>query len=200
MGCPFSGTPGRLSRVKKIGSLAVGLVMASFLVASCGQPNASDTPGAGAAPPTTVASPTPTAPSPEALATPAIITTPCTKGATKTTVDGLNIKDTKCGTGPEATRGSVIEVKYVGKLATGKVFDATSKHPGKKPSTFPIGVRQVIGGWDEGVPGMRVGGVRVLTIPPALAYGQAGAGPIPPNATLEFTITLVGVKPGPSPS
>jgi FKBP-type peptidyl-prolyl cis-trans isomerase len=178
----------------------VALLMASFLVASCGQPNQSDTPGAGAAAPTTVASPTPTAPSPQALATPANITTPCTKGATKRTVDGLSIKDTKCGKGAEATRGSVIQVKYVGKLATGQVFDATSKHPGKKPSKFPIGVGRVIGGWDEGVPGMRVGGVRELTIPPALGYGQAGQGPIPPNSTLEFTITLVGVKPGPSPS
>jgi hypothetical protein len=197
----FSGSPGRLPPVKKTGSFAVALVTASFLVISCGQPNASDTPGAGAAPPTTVASPTPTAPSPEALATPATITTPCTKGATKTTVDGLSIKDTKCGNGPEATRGSVIAVKYVGKLPTGKVFDSTAKHPGKKPTKFPIGVGAVIGGWDEGVPGMRVGGVRILTIPPALAYGSGGRPPvIPPNSTLEFTISLVGVKPGPSPS
>jgi FKBP-type peptidyl-prolyl cis-trans isomerase len=90
-------------------------------------------------------------------------------------------------------------VKYVGKLATGQVFDSSRRH-GNKPFKTPIGMNAVIPGWDEGVPGMRVGGVRMLTIPPALGYGASGAGTIPPNSTLEFKIRLVGVVPSPSPS
>jgi FKBP-type peptidyl-prolyl cis-trans isomerase len=178
-------------------SFVLPLAITMFVLVACGQPNASDTPGA-AGPPTANPSPT-AAPSPTALATPAVITTPCTKGQTKTTIDGLRINDSKCGTGPEATRGSVIEVKYVAKLATGKVFYSTAKH-GNKPFKTPLGVGAVIPGWDEGIPGMRVGGVRLLTVPPALGFGQTGAGPIPPHSTLVFTIKLVGVTPGPSPS
>jgi FKBP-type peptidyl-prolyl cis-trans isomerase len=173
-------------------------VLAISLLTACGQPNASDTPGASAVQ-SPAPSPTPAAVSPAPIATAAAITTPCTKGQTKTLVDGLQIKDSKCGKGPEATRGSSIKVKYVGKLATGKVFDSSAKHGGK-PFPVTIGVGAVIPGWDEGVPGMRVGGIRRLIIPPSLGYGSTGAGPIPPNSTLEFTITLVGVSPTPSPS
>jgi FK506-binding nuclear protein len=176
----------------------VAPIIAVTLLTACGQPNASDTPGAGGVA-TTAPSPTPAAPSPQPVATAANITTPCTKGQPKTLADGLRIQDSKCGSGAEATRGSSIKVKYVGKLTTGKVFDSSAKHGGK-PFPVRIGVGAVIPGWDEGVPGMRVGGVRLLTIPPALGYGSTGAGPIPPNSTLEFTITLVAVSPAPSPS
>jgi FKBP-type peptidyl-prolyl cis-trans isomerase len=173
------------------------LVLLVVLSAACGDPNASDTPGAGLVTNDPLASqPTPT---PAPLATAAAVTTLCTKGQTKTTVGGVRIRDSKCGSGPEATRGSSIKVKYVGKLATGQVFDSSARHGGK-PFPTRIGVGAVIPGWDEGVPGMRVGGIRTLVIPPALAYGSSGAGTIPPNSTLEFTITLLSVKPGPSPS
>jgi FKBP-type peptidyl-prolyl cis-trans isomerase len=173
-------------------TVAVAMV-AVALGAACGRPNASDTPGAnllGAG-----ASPTAQPPSPTPIATAAAVTTPCTKGQTKTTPDGVRINDSKCGTGAEATRGSSIKVKYVGKLASGKIFDSSARHGGKPYSTR-IGVGAVIPGWDEGVPGMRVGGVRNLLIPPALAYGSTGAGSIPPNATIEFTIKLVAVSHG----
>jgi FKBP-type peptidyl-prolyl cis-trans isomerase len=170
-------------------------LVAILIMASCGQPNASDTPGAASGPSNssapTQAAPTPTpAPAPTAAA----ITTPCTKGKTVTTPNGVKVTDTKCGKGPEATRGSTIKVLYVGKLSSGKVFDASSKH-GNKPLPLVIGKGEVIPGWDEGVPGMHVGGVRDLVIPPAMGYGAAGAGSaIPPNSTIEFRIKLVGVS------
>jgi FK506-binding nuclear protein len=167
-------------------------LLVTALLAACGQPNASDVPGALAPSSPSSPSPTPTLSPPP---TAAKITTPCTHGQTKLTPNRVRVRDTRCGTGAEATRGSVISVKYVGKLATGQVFDSTKRHGGK-PYTSPIGVGRVIPGWDEGVPGMRVGGVRQLVIPPAMAYGQSGAGPIPPNATLVFTIKLVKVKKG----
>jgi FKBP-type peptidyl-prolyl cis-trans isomerase len=164
---------------------AVALV-AIAVSASCGQPNSSDTPGAGAAAPSPIAS----APA---------VSTPCTQGDVATVAGGLKIQDTKCGEGPVAERGSAIEIKYVGKLANGKLLDSTAKHGGK-PVEIRIGVGMVLPGWDAGIPGMRVGGVRKLTIPPALAYGASGSGPVPPNATLDFTIKLVGLPPAPSPS
>jgi FKBP-type peptidyl-prolyl cis-trans isomerase FkpA len=83
-------------------------------------------------------------------------------------------------------------VHYTGWLIDGTKFDS-SKDRGD-PFVFPLGGRRVIAGWDEGVQGMRVGGVRKLTIPPALGYGTRGAGGvIPPNATLVFEVELLGV-------
>jgi FKBP-type peptidyl-prolyl cis-trans isomerase len=171
-------------------------VAAVVVLASCGDPNASDTPGAitSVTPAGSQAAPTPTpTPAPQPAVAAADITTPCTKGKSKTTPGGVKIKDTKCGTGKEATKGSIIKVKYVGKLSSGKVFDSSAKHGGK-PVKFPIGVGQVIPGWDEAIPGMRVGGVRTLVIPPAMAYGSAKAGTIPPNSTLVFQVKLLGVS------
>ena len=115
-------------------------------------------------------------------------------GQSTTTMDGLIIKDTTVGTGTVAAAGDSVTVNYTGKLDNGTVFDS-SLNPGRTPFTFQIG-GQVIQGWNEGVPGMCVGGTRELTIPPALGYGAAGAGTvIPPNATLHFTITLLSVTP-----
>lgn len=105
----------------------------------------------------------------------------------------LQIEDIRVGTGAEAKAGQMVSVHYVGTLTDGKKFDA-SRDRGK-PFDFPLGGGRVIKGWDQGVAGMKVGGLRKLTIPPELGYGKAGAGGvIPPNATLVFEVELLGVK------
>lgn len=105
------------------------------------------------------------------------------------------VVDVKVGTGPPVKVGDVAAVHYVGTLADGTVFDA-SKGRGQ-PFEFGVGTGMAIRGWDVGLVGMRAGGVRRLTIPPAEGYGETGSGSvIPPNATLEFEIELIGIKPG----
>ncbi len=109
--------------------------------------------------------------------------------------DGLIIKDIKIGNGPEAKDGETAIVHYTGMLINGKVFDASKLH-GNQPFPFVLGAGQVIPGWDIGVKGMRVGGIRELIIPPALAYGDQsppGSG-IPANSTLKFRVHLLGVQ------
>jgi FKBP-type peptidyl-prolyl cis-trans isomerase FkpA len=109
-----------------------------------------------------------------------------------TTATGLVIEDLTVGTGAAAAAGRSVTVHYTGWLTDGTKFDS-SKDRGD-PFVFPLGARHVIAGWDEGVQGMRVGGVRKLTIPPALGYGARGAGGvIPPNATLVFEVELLQV-------
>ena len=103
-------------------------------------------------------------------------------------------EDLVTGTGTEATPGSTVEVHYVGvSWSTKKQFDASWDRG--KPFDFPLGAGRVIRGWDEGVAGMRVGGRRRLTIPPAMGYGARGAGgAIGPNETLVFVVDLLGVR------
>jgi FKBP-type peptidyl-prolyl cis-trans isomerase len=113
-----------------------------------------------------------------------------------TTASGLIYDDKVVGTGAEAKAGQEVSVHYTGWLfyggERGKKFDS-SKDRGE-PFEFPLGAGRVIKGWDEGVAGMKVGGTRVLTIPPGLGYGARGAGGvIPPNATLIFEVELLGV-------
>jgi FKBP-type peptidyl-prolyl cis-trans isomerase FkpA len=109
-----------------------------------------------------------------------------------TTASGLVIEDLSVGAGEPAAAGRRVTVHYTGWLVDGTKFDS-SRDRGD-PFVFPLGGRHVIAGWDEGVQGMRVGGVRKLTIPPALGYGARGAGGIiPPNATLVFEVELLGV-------
>ena len=122
---------------------------------------------------------------------------PTAVGQSITTMDGLIIKDDVVGTGTVAAFGNTVTVNYTGKLDNGTVFDS-SLNPGRTPFSFTIGDttpgKAVIQGWNEGVQGMKVGGTRELTVPPSLGYGAGGAGStIPPNATLHFTITLLGV-------
>jgi FKBP-type peptidyl-prolyl cis-trans isomerase len=110
-----------------------------------------------------------------------------------TTPSGLQYKDLELGTGTEATARKRVEVHYTGELTDGRKFDS-SRDRGD-PLEFVLGVGQVIQGWDEGVTGMKVGGRRILVIPPELGYGSRGAGGvIPPNATLVFDVELMGVK------
>jgi len=118
-------------------------------------------------------------------------------GATVTTPSGLKITDTKVGTGATPKPGQTCIMHYTGWLyeggAKGKKFDSSVDRG--QPFEFPIGRRQVISGWDEGVATMKVGGKRTLIIPPELGYGARGAGGvIPPNATLIFDVELLDVK------
>lgn len=103
-------------------------------------------------------------------------------------------EDLVAGTGAEATAGSTVEVHYVGvSWSTKKQFDASWDRG--KAFDFPLGAGRVIRGWDDGVAGMRVGGRRRLTIPPALGYGARGAGgAIGPNETLVFVVDLLAVR------
>ncbi len=110
-----------------------------------------------------------------------------------TMASGLIIEDTKIGDGAVAKNGDLVTVHYVGTLTNGKKFDS-SRDRGE-PFQFPLGQGMVIKGWEEGVAGMKVGGVRKLTIPPELGYGAAGAGGvIPPNATLLFEVELLATR------
>jgi peptidylprolyl isomerase len=114
-------------------------------------------------------------------------------GRTVTTKSGLKYVDLVVGKGPMPKVGQTISVLYTGRLSNGTVFDSTGNR-NNEPFETPIGVGQVIKGWDEGMLGMRVGGKRRLTIPPALGYGSEAQGPIPPNSTLIFDVTLLAVK------
>jgi FKBP-type peptidyl-prolyl cis-trans isomerase FkpA len=109
------------------------------------------------------------------------------------TETGLRYEDMREGTGAEAMPGQIVTVHYTGWLPDGTQFDSSRDHD--QPFQTPIGVGRVIPGWDEGIPGMRVGGQRKLVIPPALAYGERGAGGvIPANATLVFDVELLDVR------
>ena len=110
-----------------------------------------------------------------------------------TTSSGLQYVDLKKGSGREAHAGETAIVHYTGWLTNGTKFDS-SKDRGE-PFAFRIGAGRVIKGWDEGVEGMHIGGVRKLTIPPQLGYGARGAGNvIPPNATLVFEVELLDLR------
>jgi FKBP-type peptidyl-prolyl cis-trans isomerase FkpA len=114
-----------------------------------------------------------------------------------TTASGLQYEDTTIGDGVEARAGKPVTVHYTGWLhdpaqpnGRGRKFDSSKDR--RDPFRFDLGAGRVIRGWDEGVQGMKVGGTRVLTIPPDLGYGARGAGGvIPPNATLVFEVELL---------
>jgi len=116
----------------------------------------------------------------------------------RTTPSGLQIEDLVLGTGDPAAFGKDVLVHYSGWLPgadgePGSKFD--SSHDRHQPFSFALGQGSVIAGWEEGVVGMRVGGKRRLIIPPALGYGEFGAGGvIPPNATLLFEVELLEVS------
>jgi FKBP-type peptidyl-prolyl cis-trans isomerase len=117
-----------------------------------------------------------------------------------TGITQLQKTDLKTGDGAEARAGRMVRVHYTGWLydaakadKRGNKFD--SSKDGNQPFEFTLGAREVIPGWDEGVAGMKVGGTRLLTIPPAMGYGARGAGGvIPPNATLVFEVELLEVR------
>jgi FKBP-type peptidyl-prolyl cis-trans isomerase FkpA len=106
--------------------------------------------------------------------------------------------DLRAGTGADAVAGRTVTVHYTGWLYAptqpeqkGQQFDTSV---GRAPFVFVLGAGRVIPGWDRGIAGMRVGGLRRLVIPPDLAYGSQGVGGIPPNSTLVFDVELLGVQ------
>ncbi|ARA92069.1 hypothetical protein AWN76_002050 [Rhodothermaceae bacterium RA] len=101
------------------------------------------------------------------------------------------IEDLEVGTGPAAAPGQTLTVHYVGRLENGTTFDSSRERD--QPFTFVLGDPRLIQGWNDGIVGMREGGLRRITIPPALGYGARGSGSIPPNATLIFEIELLDV-------
>jgi len=104
----------------------------------------------------------------------------------------IQSKDITVGNGDIAVAGKEVTVNYTGVFADGKKFDSSLDRG--VPFTFKLGAGMVIKGWDIGVEGMKVGGKRILIIPPSLAYGEKDYGPIPGNSTLIFNIELLGVK------
>ena len=106
--------------------------------------------------------------------------------------------DLRVGTGAEAVNGRTLSVNYTGWLYAstqpeqkGQQFDSSA---GRGPFSFVLGAGRVIQGWERGVPGMRVGGLRRLVIPPELGYGSQGTQGIPPNSTLVFDVELLTVQ------
>lgn len=106
-------------------------------------------------------------------------------------VQGVTVDDRKAGNGPAAKKGSRVEMRYIGKLENGKVFDSNKSG---KPFGFKLGAGEVIKGWDVGVAGIQVGGERRLTIPAHLAYGSKSLPGIPKNSKLIFDIKCLGIK------
>ncbi|MDP2629166.1 MAG: FKBP-type peptidyl-prolyl cis-trans isomerase [Candidatus Harrisonbacteria bacterium] len=107
-------------------------------------------------------------------------------------MEGLTIEDVKVGEGAEAKAGQTISVHYVGTFENGEKFDS-SRDRGT-PFSFQLGGGQVIQGWDKGFVGMKVGGLRKLTIAPELGYGANDYGPIPGGSTLFFEVELLAVN------
>lgn len=110
--------------------------------------------------------------------------------ATMTLQQGVYVKDLTVGTGEPVAAGRTLRMRYSGFLANGTEFQNNLSAAG--PFTFVLGARQVIQGWDRGIVGMRVGGERLLVIPPSLGYGDRPNGPIPANSVLVFRVKVEG--------
>jgi peptidylprolyl isomerase len=188
-------------------SLAVAAFMAAALIAGCGSSGGSSTITVGnensadnsiikessSSSSSTTSTPSSTTaavktPTSGPLSTEPKVTVPTGPAPAK-----LETKELIKGTGAEAKAGDKITVNYVGVLYKGgKEFNASWET--KEPFSFTVGEGQVIKGWDQGIPGMKVGGRRELIIPAELAYGAAGSGSkIPPNSPLVFVVDLLAV-------
>jgi peptidylprolyl isomerase len=185
-------------------TLTFALIACAAAVAGCGSstaPGVTLAPGAGAtaaaSAPATSASSSTTASSTSTSTTPlpaALKTKPKVVPPSGAPPQKLIVKDLIKGTGPAATAGSTVNVQYVGVLYKGgKQFDASWNDGSGQPVSLPLS--GVIPGWQQGIPGMRVGGRRELIIPASLGYGAKGSPPkIPPNSALVFVIDLHGVS------
>ena len=121
---------------------------------------------------------------------------PGTDAAATSAAEQVQGQEVKVGTGEEAKPGAVVTVDYVGKLTDGTVFDSSVAR--KEPLVFTLGAEGIIPGFQIGVNGMKVGGQRLLAIPPSLGYGAQQVGAIPPNSTLIFEVTLLKVAAAPA--
>ncbi|RJQ33312.1 FKBP-type peptidyl-prolyl cis-trans isomerase [Candidatus Parcubacteria bacterium] len=125
-----------------------------------------------------------------------------TNTAASSTLGQVQGQDVSVGTGAEAKAGDTVSVLYVGKLEDGTVFDSSAAH-NNEPLKFVLGTNELIPGFQIGINGMKVGGERLLSIPPTLAYGDqevkdpaTGKVVIPANSTILFDVKLVAVEPG----
>jgi len=127
-----------------------------------------------------------------------VLTAACSSSPTAPSTEVFSKTDVKVGTGVEAASTSIVTVNY-----TGWFYDASKADKkglqfdtsfGREPFVLQLGVGGVIEGWEQGIPGMRVGGQRRLVVPPSLGYGPNRYGMIPPNATLVFDIDLLDVQ------
>ena len=170
--------------------ITISLIAAASLgVVACGGKSykTADIPSGGETVPAGLASTTPAVPQNPALAKKPKITVP--KGPPP---KHLVIKDLVKGTGKAATNTSTVTVHYVGTLTNGSKFDSSRDR--NEGFTFKLGAGQVIKGWDQGIPGMKIGGRRELIIPASLAYGKQKQATIPANSALIFVIDLQNVS------
>jgi peptidylprolyl isomerase len=170
------------------GGLVLAIVVALVFVIRSNHKNSAS--------PTTTTTTATSAPLASAAGKPCVaVADPLPKGAPAVPVKigppptALVKRDLKVGTGAVVKPGATVTVDYIGvACSTGKIFDSSYKSG--QPATFPL--TQVIKGWTDGIPGMKVGGERLLGIPPGEGYGAAGSGPlIPPDETLWFVVTVV---------
>ncbi len=119
-------------------------------------------------------------------------TPPAPSASAVTTASGLVYEDLRVGDGSAARSGDKVTVNYTGWLADGTKFDSSLDQG--QTFDFTLGIGNVIAGWEQGVVGMKVNGIRLLVIPPELGYGSAGYGSIPGDATLTFEVQLVAIK------
>lgn len=175
------------------GSVAAAAACSNLTAPPAPEPIASDTPVTGAA----------EAPHPAmSVAKPNAHERPQRGQAQADEGGELKIDDTVVGKGPAVKNGDVVVVHYTGTLLDGTKFDSSHDHPaaGGQPAGAPFTTRipgQLIQGWNKGIPGMRVGGKRRLTVPPSLAYGPMPRPKIPANSTLVFDIELLEIKSNP---
>lgn len=167
------------------------LIVLSLGLAACG-----DDDGDGEEPVNGQAVPEATAPEGDLPTNDSAMDLPTTDGPPPTDIEGtvtdsgMTIIDITVGDGDEAPSGVSVTVHYSGWLDDGTVFDSSVTRG--EPATFPLD--QVIAGWTEGIPGMKIGGIRRLIIPPELAYGETDRSGIPPNSTLTFDVELVAIQ------
>ena len=117
---------------------------------------------------------------------------PALAGIKDEDVKELKTEDKMICSGAEATTGKHVVMNYIGRLTNGTKFDASCDRG--QTFDFDLGAGRVIQGWDQGIVGMKVGGIRRLIIPSNLGYGPSGSGPIPPNAALIFDVELIAVQ------